>query len=235
MVVLILEAHIQGVGGRRFDGHRQALAADVLLRRHLVAQLAHRFEHHAVLHHQLAEAAAAAEAVVGALVDDALVEGTETVNVKLTNPSAGLALGTPPLRGIEMSDYLTRDGGTFRYASATSPVWNATTAFDRVTPSFEAKAPIGKSAVPELKPGELIVSVSFPSVAKAAYVKYKQPASRFALVGVFVAQLDGGVRVAVTGGGNGVMRHAGLEQAPYRVPREEEAPRLRHSLRFGLR
>ena len=43
--------------------------------------------------------------------------------------------------------------------------------------------------------------------------KFKQPASRFAMVGVFVAQFDGGVRVAVTGGGNGVFRHAGLEAA----------------------
>ena len=50
-----------------------------------------------------------------------------------------------------------------------------------------------------LKPGELITAVSFPSVAKAAYIKYKQPASRFALVGVFVAQTSAGVRVAVTG------------------------------------
>ncbi|MBC5766873.1 FAD binding domain-containing protein [Ramlibacter albus] len=64
-----------------------------------------------------------------------------------------------------------------------------------------------------LKEGELITSVSFPVAKKAAYMKFKQPASRFALIGVFVAQTDSGVRVAVTGGGNGVFRHAGLEQA----------------------
>lgn len=64
-----------------------------------------------------------------------------------------------------------------------------------------------------LEEGELITAVTFPVPKKAAYMKFRQPASRFALVGVFVAQLDGGVRVAVTGGGNGVMRHAGLEQA----------------------
>ncbi len=44
-------------------------------------------------------------------------------------------------------------------------------------------------------------------------MKFKQPASRFALIGIFVAQTDSGVRVAVTGGGNGVFRHAGLEAA----------------------
>lgn len=64
-----------------------------------------------------------------------------------------------------------------------------------------------------LEDGELITSVSFPQARRAAYIKFKQPASRFALIGVCVAQTDSGVRVAVTGGGNGVFRHAGLEQA----------------------
>ena len=64
-----------------------------------------------------------------------------------------------------------------------------------------------------LQEGELITAVSFPLAKRAAYIKFKQPASRFALVGVFVAQTDAGVRVAVTGGGNGVFRHTGLEQA----------------------
>ena len=64
-----------------------------------------------------------------------------------------------------------------------------------------------------LKPGELIVSVSFPTPQRAAYVKYKQPASRFALIGVFVAQTAGGVRVAVTGGAGSVFRCKPLEDA----------------------
>ncbi len=64
-----------------------------------------------------------------------------------------------------------------------------------------------------LADGELITAVDFPVPRRAAYVKFRQPASRFALIGVFVAQFDSGVRVAVTGGGNGVFRHTGLEQA----------------------
>jgi aerobic carbon-monoxide dehydrogenase medium subunit len=64
-----------------------------------------------------------------------------------------------------------------------------------------------------LNEGELITSISFPVPKRAAYMKFKQPASRFALVGVFVAQTDAGVRVAVTGAGNGVFRHKGLEDA----------------------
>ena len=64
-----------------------------------------------------------------------------------------------------------------------------------------------------LQEGELITAVSFPTPRRAAYLKFRQPASRFALVGVLVAQTDSGVRVAVTGGGSGVFRHQGLEQA----------------------
>ena len=64
-----------------------------------------------------------------------------------------------------------------------------------------------------LEEGELIIAVRFPKPQRAAYMKFRQPASLFALIGVFVAQTDAGVRVAVTGGGNGVFRHAGLEQA----------------------
>lgn len=64
-----------------------------------------------------------------------------------------------------------------------------------------------------LEEGELITAISFPIPSKAAYIKFKQPASRFALIGVFVAQTASGVRVAVTGGGNGVFRHQGLEDA----------------------
>ncbi len=64
-----------------------------------------------------------------------------------------------------------------------------------------------------LNDGELITAISFPIPKRAAYMKFKQPASRFALVGVFIAQFDAGVRVAVTGAANGVFRHAGLEAA----------------------
>lgn len=64
-----------------------------------------------------------------------------------------------------------------------------------------------------LQPGELITAVSFPPAQKAAYVKYKQPASRFALIGVFVSQGAGGVRVAVTGAKGSVFRAAAIEAA----------------------
>ena len=63
-----------------------------------------------------------------------------------------------------------------------------------------------------LADGEVITSVSFPVPEKAGWQKFKQPASRFSLVGVFVAKFATGVRVAVTGAGaGGVFRATSLE------------------------
>ena len=65
-----------------------------------------------------------------------------------------------------------------------------------------------------LEDGEIITAVIFPVPQKAAYIKFDQPASRFALTGVFVAKYAGGVRVAVTGAGNnGVFRWTDAERA----------------------
>lgn len=64
----------------------------------------------------------------------------------------------------------------------------------------------------ELGPGELITAVSLPRPEKAAWLKFKQPASRFSIVGVFVAKTAGGVRVAVTGAGPCVFRVKALEE-----------------------
>jgi len=60
---------------------------------------------------------------------------------------------------------------------------------------------------------EIITAVSFPIPKKAAYVKFPQPASRFALVGVFVAQTGGGVRVGVTGASSHAHRAKPIEDA----------------------
>lgn len=64
-----------------------------------------------------------------------------------------------------------------------------------------------------LEPGEIVTSVHFSVPEKAAYMKFPNPASRFALVGVFVAKFKDGVRVAVTGAGTSVFRTADMEKA----------------------
>jgi carbon-monoxide dehydrogenase medium subunit len=62
-----------------------------------------------------------------------------------------------------------------------------------------------------LKEGEIITAVSFPVPERAAWQKFKQPASRFSIVGVFVSKGSQGVRVAVTGAGACVFRASPLE------------------------
>jgi carbon-monoxide dehydrogenase medium subunit len=65
-----------------------------------------------------------------------------------------------------------------------------------------------------LAPDEIITKVSFPLAKKAAYQKFKQQASGFALVGVFVSKRGSDIRVAVTGAGsNGVFRVTSFEEA----------------------
>jgi carbon-monoxide dehydrogenase medium subunit len=65
-----------------------------------------------------------------------------------------------------------------------------------------------------LDAGEIIVKVSFPIPSRAAYAKFPNPASRYAMVGVFVAKRGSDVRVAVTGAGSsGVFRATALEEA----------------------
>ena len=64
-----------------------------------------------------------------------------------------------------------------------------------------------------LAPGEIITAVRFPVPKRAAYVKFPNPASRYAVVGVFIAETADGVRVAVTGAAPCVFRVAEMEAA----------------------
>jgi aerobic carbon-monoxide dehydrogenase medium subunit len=64
-----------------------------------------------------------------------------------------------------------------------------------------------------LAPDEIVTAVSFPQAEKAGYSKFPNPASRYAVVGVFVARTGGQVRVAVTGAGAVVFRQKDMEAA----------------------
>jgi len=65
-----------------------------------------------------------------------------------------------------------------------------------------------------LEDDEIVTSISFEAPGSAGYAKFPNPASRYAIVGVFVAKSAGDVRVAITGAGDdGVFRHAAMEQA----------------------
>jgi carbon-monoxide dehydrogenase medium subunit len=64
------------------------------------------------------------------------------------------------------------------------------------------------------EPGEIVVRIDFPIPDSAAYAKFRSPASRFSIVGVFVSRTGANVRVAVTGAGaSGVFRPAAFEAA----------------------
>ena len=79
-----------------------------------------------------------------------------------------------------------------------------------------------------LEEGEIVVSVSFPVPRRAAYAKFPNPASRYAIVGVLVAETGGGVRVAVTGaGGPGVPGGGDGGSARRRLPRRRHRRHLR--------
>jgi aerobic carbon-monoxide dehydrogenase medium subunit len=64
-----------------------------------------------------------------------------------------------------------------------------------------------------LQDGEIITAIHFPKPDKAGYSKFPNPASRYAIVGVFVAKAGSGVRVAVTGAGPCAFRSKELESA----------------------
>ena len=64
-----------------------------------------------------------------------------------------------------------------------------------------------------LEPDELVVALRFPVPEKAGYAKMRNPASRYVLTGVFVAQGPAGVRVVVNGAGPGVFRQPEMEAA----------------------
>jgi carbon-monoxide dehydrogenase medium subunit len=64
-----------------------------------------------------------------------------------------------------------------------------------------------------LERDELVTAVQFPIAKRAAYAKFAHRASKYALVGVFVAETGGGVKVAVTGAGPKVFRVPAMEQA----------------------
>lgn len=64
-----------------------------------------------------------------------------------------------------------------------------------------------------LEEGEVVTAVEFPLPKKAGYAKFPNPASRYAMIGVFVADTGSGVRAAVTGAGHGVFRAKEVEGA----------------------
>jgi carbon-monoxide dehydrogenase medium subunit len=64
-----------------------------------------------------------------------------------------------------------------------------------------------------LQPGEIITEITFPVPEKASYCKFRNPASRYAMAGVFVAKTGADIRVAITGAASCVFRQRDMERA----------------------
>jgi carbon-monoxide dehydrogenase medium subunit len=150
---------------------------------------------------------------IGAITTHADVAASDLVRQKIPGLAylAGL-IGDPPVRhlgtiggSIANSDPAADYPAAVLALNATVQTSKRTIAADDFfTGLFETA----------LGPGEIVLRVSFPVPRQSAYEKFHQSASRFALVGVFVAVLaDGAIRVAVTGAGPRVFRATSIEAA----------------------
>jgi carbon-monoxide dehydrogenase medium subunit len=151
--------------------------------------------------------------VIGATATHAAVAADATVAAKIP-ALAHLAghIGDPAVRHMgTIGGSLANNDPTACYPSAVLAL-GATVVTDRR--EIAAEDYFEGMFATALEEDELITAIRFPVPTRAAYAKFPNPASRYAMVGVFVAETAGGVRVAVTGAGqDGVFRHAGLEAA----------------------
>jgi carbon-monoxide dehydrogenase medium subunit len=126
---------------------------------------------------------------------------------------AGLAetIGDPAVRHLgTLGGSLANNDPAADYPAAVLALSATITTNRRTIPADEFFQGMFATALSE---NEIIKQVVFPVVEKAGYAKFKNPASRYALAGVFVAKGKTGVRVAVTGAGPGVFRVDAMEAA----------------------
>jgi aerobic carbon-monoxide dehydrogenase medium subunit len=149
---------------------------------------------------------------IGAMTKHADVAGSDVMRNSI--PDLARLVG-------EMADPSVRNratlGGSIAYADPASDYPPALVALDATvitgTRSIKAEAFFTGAFKTALRKGEIIKAVSFPIPDNAAYVKFANVASRYAIVGVFVAKRAGKVRVAVTGASSCVFRLGEMEAA----------------------
>lgn len=164
---------------------------------------------------ELREIAVAADTVtIGAAMTHAEVAASEAVRKAIPALSALAAtIGDPAVRHMgTIGGSLAANDPAADYPAAVLALGATIHTSKRAIAAEDYFAGLFTTA---LEDGEIIVRVAFPVPAKAAYEKFRNPASRYAMAGVFVARMkDGAVRVAVTGAGNdGVFRATAIEDA----------------------
>ena len=150
--------------------------------------------------------------VIGAMTKHAAVAHSELVR-KVIPALADLAgmIGDPAVRNRgTMGGSVANNDPAADYPAAVLALNATITTTSRKIPADSFFKGLFETA---LEDGELITSISFPKAEKAAYMKFPNPASRYAMVGVFVAKTKDGVRVAVTGAGPVVFRVKAMEDA----------------------
>lgn len=153
------------------------------------------------------------DVVIGAMTTHAAVARSAEVKAKLPALAAlAEGIGDPAVRNRgTIGGSIANNDPAANYPAACLALGATIVTTKRSIPAEQFFTGMFETA---LELGEIITAVHFPATAKAAYMKFPNPASRYAVVGVFVAKGAGGVRVAVTGAGQGgVFRATALEQA----------------------
>jgi carbon-monoxide dehydrogenase medium subunit len=152
------------------------------------------------------------QVVVGAMTPHDKVANDKTVQAKIPG-LAHLAgeIGDPQVRNRgTIGGSLANNDPASDYPGAVLGLGATVRTNTREIPADDFFQGLFETALEE---GELIKEVAFPVPQKSAYAKFHNPASRYAIVGAFVAQTDQGVRVAITGAGPCVFRVPEMEQA----------------------
>ncbi|MEQ8369390.1 MAG: FAD binding domain-containing protein, partial [Alphaproteobacteria bacterium] len=164
---------------------------------------------------------------VGELVGITITDSTVTIGAMtphaMIETDKALAAAVPVLAAIarQVADPMVRSRGTIGGSLANSDPaadWPAAAlglGATLVTDSREIAADDFFTGLFEtaLEPGEILTAIRIPRPRRAAYEKFSQPASGFALVGVLAAETADGPRVAVTGAAACVFRQTAMEQA----------------------
>ena len=154
----------------------------------------------------------ASEVVVKAMTQHAVVAGSEEIK-KVLPALAQLAgnIGDPAVR------HRGTMGGSVANADPAADYPAAVVGLDATIETNQRKIAADEFFVSlfetALEPGEIITQIHFRVPEKAYYMKFRHPASGYAVVGVMVAKYGSNVRVAVTGAGPSVFRHTAAEEA----------------------
>jgi carbon-monoxide dehydrogenase medium subunit len=150
--------------------------------------------------------------VIGAMTTHAEVAASKEVAKAI--PALALlagSIGDPMVRNVgTMGGSVANNDPAADYPAAVVGLGGTIVTTQRRIPADQFFTGMYETA---LQPGEILTSIAFPVPKRAAYMKFKNPASRYAMVGVFVAETAGGVRVAVTGAGPSVFRVGDMEKA----------------------